>query len=62
LAWAGTVDLLFEMVSAGSLSRDEGGRVWRATFSNRSRWKAYGMSSRHGCAGVRGLVNATRAH
>ena len=41
LAWAGTVDLLFEMVSAGSLSRDDGGRVWRATFSNRSRWRAY---------------------
>ena len=41
LTWAGTVDLIFEMVQAQILTVEEGGRVWRATFSDRRKWADY---------------------
>jgi predicted nucleic acid-binding protein len=36
-----TPELIVEMVVAGAITKPLGGKVWRATFSDRSKWAGY---------------------
>ena len=44
-----TPALIVEMVCADAMSRELGNKVWRATFSDRSKWPTFDERLRHVC-------------
>lgn len=44
-----TPALIIEMVCADAMSRELGNKVWRATFSDRSKWPAFDERLRQAC-------------
>ena len=44
-----TPGLIIEMVCAEAISREVGKRVWRAAFSDRSKWPAFDERLRQAC-------------